>query len=157
LKASADGSQLEVSFDPDKSIRIDRWPWHSYDFDFASLGLTLPRLRDPELDVIFWRTDVVFEGDSMELAQLGGVRLHFESSGRRSERAARRYSIGGAGLGHFYGKLWTDAQSGLLLEYEIPVGDEPGYSNVRLRLEHMEPMTPAEWQSFKKTRIGGHH
>lgn len=154
LDASADGSEIKTSFGGSEPLKIDRWPWHSYDFDFASLGLTLPHLRDPEADVIFWRADVVAVGHEQRFTSLGGVRLHFEAPDVRHGRQARRYSIGGAGLQHLYGKLWTDASSGLLIEYEIPVGDEPGYQDVRLRLESMEPMTPPEWALFKKLRIG---
>jgi hypothetical protein len=154
LEASADGRELQVSFAANAPVNIDRWPWHSYDFDFASLGLTLPHLRNPQADVIFWRTDVEFVGEGKTFKQIGGVRLHFESLDVRNGYQARRYSIGGAGLQHLYGKLWTDAESGLLLEYEIPIGDEPGYQDVRLRLERMEPMTSEQWQAFKKTRIG---
>lgn len=154
LEASADGSELAVSFAGRERIKINRWPWHSYDFDFASLAITLPHLRDPQADVIFWRSDVVFVGNRKEFAQLGGVRLHFESDEIRGEWHARRYSIGGAGLQHLYGKLWTDVESGLLVEYEIPIGDEPGYQDVRLRLERTEPLTPEQWESFKKTSVG---
>ena len=111
-------------------------------------------MRNPEADVIFWRTDVVFVGESTDFAELGGIRLHFEDDEMRNDRKLRRYTIGGAGLQHLYGKLWTDASSGLLVEYEIPVGDEPGYKDVRLRLEHTESMTLDEWVQFKQAKIG---
>ena len=154
LDASADGRTLFVSFNSGKPVTVDRWPWHSYDFDFASLGLVLPHLREPGADVIFWRTDVVFVGEGAQFAQIGGVRVHFEALERRDGRDVRRYSIGGAGLKHLYGKLWTDARTGLLVEYQIPLGDEPGYKDVHLRLERTEPMTRPQWETFKKNRIG---
>lgn len=76
LAASGDGSSIEVSFLHGKTIKIDRWPWHSYDFDFVSLGAALPHLRDPEVDVIFWRTDVVFVGEGTD-----SVRARINHSG----------------------------------------------------------------------------
>jgi hypothetical protein len=154
LQVSDDGKTIDVSFLDGKKILVNRWPWHSYDFDFTSLGATLPHMRDPEADVIFWRTDVVFVGESTDFAELGGVRLHFEEDEMRNDRKLRRYTIGGAGFQHLYGKLWTDASTGLLFEYEIPVGDEPGYKDVRLHLEHTEPMTTDQWAHFKKSKIG---
>ncbi len=154
LEASADGSEVRLSFADSERVKVDRWPWHSYDVDFASLGMTLPHLRDPTVDVIFWRADVVGAGERKHFAQLGGVRLHFEAADTRNGREVRLYSIGGAGLRYLYGKLWTDADSGMLVGYEIPVGDESGYRDVRLQLERTELMTPEQWQLFKKTRVG---
>jgi hypothetical protein len=154
LEANANGTELKVSFVKDKTIKIRRWPWHSYDFDFVSLGVTLPHLRNPEADLIFWRTDVVFAGSVTDFAEIGGIRLHFEAHESRDTQQLRRYSIGGAGLDHRYGTLWTDASSGLLVEYRIPIGDEPGYRDVHLRLERIEAMSPAQWEDFKRAKIG---
>jgi hypothetical protein len=154
LEANSNGTELKVSFVENKTITIRRWPWHSYDFDFASLGLTLPHLRNPEADVIFWRTDVVFAGEVIDFAEVGGIRLHFEANEARDAQQLRRYSIGGAGFEHRYGKLWTDASSGLLVEYRIPIGDEPGYKNVHLRLDRVETMSPAQWETFKRAKLG---
>ena len=38
LEADSAGTGVQLSFQPDSLIPIDAWPWHSYDFDFASLG-----------------------------------------------------------------------------------------------------------------------
>jgi hypothetical protein len=154
LEANHDGTKLDVSFIEGRTVKISRWPWHSYDFDFVSLGLTLPHLRNPEADVIFWRTDVVFVGEGMDFAEVGGIRLHFEANELRNDRELRRYSIGGAGLEHRYGKLWTDVRSGNMVEYQIPVGDEPGYRDVHVRLDRTETMSPSQWESFKRAMIG---
>ena len=153
LSASADGKQLNVSF-ANTPVKITHWPWHSYDFDFASLNLTLPHLRDPHSDLIFWRTDVVFAGENMSFNEIGGVRMHFEAMELRDEQQVRRYSIGGAGLEYRYGTLWTNVATGLIREYQLPVGDEPGFKDVRLVLERIQPMTATEWEDFKKASVG---
>jgi hypothetical protein len=154
LTANPEGTQLKVSFLNGRTVKVQHWPWHSYDFDFASLGMVLPHLRDPRADVIFWRTDVVFLGEGTDFGEVGGIRLHFESIELRDRQQVRRYSIGGAGLEHRYGTLWTDASSGLMIEYQIPIGDEPGYKDVHLRLDGMQPMTREQWEAFKKAKIG---
>jgi hypothetical protein len=154
LEANPSGTRLKVSFLPGKTVSVTHWPWHSYDFDFASLSLVLPHLRNPEEDLIFWRTDIIFAGEGMDFGEVGGIRLHHEAIELQDSQRVRRYSIGGAGLEHRYGTLWTDAATGLLIEYQIPVGDEPGYKDVRLRLEHNEKMTAAQWDAFKKAKLG---
>jgi hypothetical protein len=153
LVANAAGTQLQVSFLPGKVITVNHWPWHSYDFDFVSLALVLPHVRNPEGDLIFWRTDVIFSGEGMGFAEVGGIRLHYEAMELHESKQVRRYSIGGAGLEHRYGALWTDATTGLLIEYQIPLGDEPGFKDVHLRLAHDEKMTAAQWTAFKKAKV----
>jgi hypothetical protein len=77
------------------------------------------------------------------------VKLKFEGYEQRGGKRARRYAIGGAGLAGHTGTWWADAKTGLLIEYEIPVGDEPGYDDVRLSLARLEKMTPSQWEVFK--------
>lgn len=154
LAANANGSQVTVSFLDGKTVKITHWPWHSYDFDFASLGLTLPHLKDPTAELNFWRTDVVFAGDTLDFAELGGVRLAYEATEQRDQRRVRRYSIGGAGLEHKQGTLWADERSGLIVEYQLPIGDEPGYKDVRFVLDRQEALTAAQWEAFKRAKIG---
>ena len=56
----ADGKTIDVSFLKDRVVHINRWPWHSYDFDFTSLNLTMPHLRNPDGRFTTWRTDFVY-------------------------------------------------------------------------------------------------
>jgi hypothetical protein len=149
LKATLEvtGDSLSMSFMPEP-VKLTHWPWHSYDFDFTSLNLTLPHLRDPEGRLASWRTDFVY-ADPPRVAELGEVRLEFERYEQRGGKRARRYAIGGSGLGNQAGTWWADAETGLLIEYEIPVGDEPGYEDVRLELRGVEEMSPRQWEEFK--------
>ena len=48
LQTDSSGLGVRVSFQPDSVLPIRKWPWHSYDFDFASLNLAFPFLRAPE-------------------------------------------------------------------------------------------------------------
>jgi hypothetical protein len=148
-KATLDvnGDSLSMSFSPDP-VKLSHWPWHSYDFDFTSLNLTVPHLRDPEGGFALWRTDFVY-ADPPRVAELGEVKLEFAGYEQRGGKRARRYSIGGAGLADATGTWWADADTGLLIEYEIPIGDEPGYDDVRLELRGIEGMSPEQWEEFK--------
>ena len=66
----------------------------------------------------------------------------------------RRYSIGGPGLEGKQGTWWSDARSGLLVAFELPVGDEPGYHDVKMTLESAGDMTQPSWEYFKRRAIG---
>ena len=146
------GDQLRMSLMP-QPITLNHWPWHSYDFDFTSLTLTLPHRLDPTRDLTFWRTDFVYS-DPPAVAELGELRLRYLRLEKHDGVPAWRYSLGGAGLGGTRGDWWVDRRTGLTLEYRLPVGDEPGYDNVVFKLESRQPMTPAGWQAFKAQSVG---
>jgi hypothetical protein len=146
------GERLSMSLMA-QPISLGHWPWHSYDFDFTSLNLCLPHLVSPEDAVTFWRTDFVY-GDPPSVAEIGAVTMRYEGRERRNGKSVRRYSIGGPGLGGLAGTWWADAHSGLLVEYELPLGDEPGYRDVRLRLESSRVLSPTQWATFKRRAVG---
>jgi hypothetical protein len=125
--ADSGGAGLTLSFEGEKFVRVKRWPWHSYDFDFASLGLTLPHLKNPEGTFTIERVDVTYRGDDFGLEDLGPVEVQFQGMERRGAGLTRRYRIGGPGLQHAEGRLWVDAGKRHIVEFELPVPDEPGY------------------------------
>jgi hypothetical protein len=152
VTADVNGDVLSMSL-MDHPVMIEHWPWHSYDFDFTSLNFTLPHLRNSRGDLLFWRTDFVYSTPPA-VAEIGEMHLRFESAEYRAGKAVWRYSIGGAGLQNTTGTWWADRRTGLLVEYEIPVGDEPGYDNVRLKFLSAQRMSPRRWEGFKRAAVG---
>jgi hypothetical protein len=150
LEATGDRLTMSLMAEP---ITLSHWPWHAYDFDFTSLNLTLPHLAEPRGTFSFWRTDFIYE-DPPKVAELGEVTLRFEETERRAGRKVHRYSISGPGLQDQRGTWWADARSGLLVEYELPVGDEPGYRDVRMSLQSSHRLDAAQWEAFKRQAIG---
>jgi hypothetical protein len=148
------GDELSMSLMP-QPLKISHFPWASYDFDFASLSLVMPQLRNPKADFSFWRTDYVY-GDAPVMAELGEVQMHFERQANRGGHKVWRYSIGGPGLENKQGIWWSDRRTGLLVEYELPLGDEPGYRDVRLKLSSIERMSALEWNRFKQRAVSAH-
>jgi hypothetical protein len=153
LSTDADRGGLLVSFAPDSVVPIRMWPWHSYDFDFASLAATLPHLVDPEGGFVFARMDVVYRGDEIGFAELGPVDVTFERRETRAGWEARRYRIAGPGLAGMAGTLWTDRRDGTLLEYELPIPDEPGFIDGRLRLVKTLQLQPADWERYQRSKV----
>jgi hypothetical protein len=152
LETEADGSGVRVSFLPESLIVIRRWPWHSYDFDFASLNLTLAHLIAPEAPFSFERADVVYR-PPLSFADLGPVNVRFVRREQRSDRPARLYELEGPGLQGQRGKLWTAVDGGHLVEFEFPFPDEPGYRDVRFQLQSIRSLSPSEWESYKRERV----
>jgi hypothetical protein len=154
LEADAGGTGVRISFQPDSLIPIRAWPWHSYDFDFASLNLAMPHLIDPESPFDFERVDVVYDGNPPGFADLGPVEVRFAAREERLGRQTRLYELSGRGLGDRRGSLWTAVDGGYVVEFELPFPDEPGFTDVRFRLQSITEISPADWEAYKRERIG---
>jgi len=153
LDVDEDGVAV-ASFLPEKPIRLSAWPWHSYDFDFSSLGITLPHLVRPEADFSFHRTDIMQEEGNVDFREVGAVRARYETAESRGRTEARRYKLDGPGLLDTEGILWVDKSEGHIVELELAIPDEPGFVDGRLKLLEVESMTGDEWESYKRSRVG---
>jgi hypothetical protein len=153
LETSPEGD-LGVAVLPGPPVRPASWPWHSYDFDFASLGITLAHLLKPEAPFRFERIDFVQRDEAVSFVDLGAVEVAYEARERRGGTATRRYRISGPGLEGTSGTLWADVERGHIVEFELPIPDEPGFVDGRLRLLEGVPMTAAAWEAFKRSRLG---
>ena len=155
LDTDSSGLGVRVSFQPDSLLPINRWPWHSYDFDFASLNLAFAFLREPERPFAFERADITYADSGPPFADLGEVQVNFRRTETRNGTPVRAYELAGPGLSGQRGLLWVAVQGGYFVEYEFPFPDEPGYTDVRLQLRAMRRLTPAEWDAYKRERVGG--
>jgi hypothetical protein len=153
LETDASGG-ISISVIPGPPLHPKLWPWHSYDFDFASLGATLPHLKDPEAPFRIGRSDFVEKDGAVRFEELGAVDVAYSGRETRAGTATRRYVIGGPGLEGTSGTLWADAAAGHLVELELPIPDEPGFTDVRLRLLEVASLSPEAWEAFKRARLG---
>lgn len=162
----ADGSRkLRASLDTDPEARvlridvggqpatcpIEHFPWHSYDFDLASLVRVLPHLIDSEGAVEVGRADLVREPDP-HFAWLGLITIEHGGDEEHEGRPCHVYEVGGPGLEERGGSLWIDRENGRLVDYEIELPDEPGFENGKMHLLRAEAMTPERWAEFVRER-----
>ncbi len=154
LETSADGAEL-VARIGGELLRCPRprIPWHSYDFDFASLNVALRFLVDPKGEVELAIVDPVQSPDGPALAFKGTVRLRYEEDETYAGSSCRRYSIDGQGLEHRGGKIWaTRGDEIFFVGFEIDLPDEPGMSSGRLEWIESATHSPEEWQRFQRER-----
>jgi hypothetical protein len=148
------GSAVRVSFMPDTTVTIRGWPWHSYDFDFASLGLVLPHRVDRRAPFRFERLDVPANAKGPVFRDLGEIRATFAGAEKRLGATTDRLTLTGPGLDDTEGQLWLDAKDGHLVEYQFAIPDEAGYLDGRLLLQRVEQLTAAQWEAFKRRSVG---
>jgi hypothetical protein len=155
LETDSSGGGVRVSFAPDSLLPIRGWPWHSYDFDFASLNLAFADLIQPEAPFTVQRADIVYAESWPPFADMGPVNVRFVRREQRSGLEVRMYELDGPGLQDRLGRLWVSVTGSYLVEYEFPFPDEPGYTDVRLKLDRIRRATAAEWEETKRTRVSG--
>jgi len=111
-------------------------------------------LKNPRATFTFGRADFEFE-PVMRFREMGAVTMKYLGTETRQHRATRRYSIGGPGLRDTTGTWWADAATGTLVEFEIPIPDEPGFNDVRVVLLAQSRITAEQWEARKRTSLCG--
>lgn len=145
LLAKVGGEELECA--------LEHFPWHSYDFDLASLNVALRFLVAPEGEVELAIVDPVRRPEGNALVAKGAVFLAYEASEERNGLACRRYTLDGPGLEERGGRLWASAgEEVFLVAFEIDLPDEPGMQSGRLEWHRNETRSPAEWEAFVRLR-----
>jgi hypothetical protein len=133
---------------------LERFPWHSYDFDLASLNVALRFLEEPEGETAFEIVDPVQGPEGLTFAAKGEVFLSYEEEDEHAGLACRRYAIDGPGLELRGGKLWvTRGDETFLAGFEIDLPDEPGMRSGKLVWLANAQLTPAEWERFVVERV----
>lgn len=154
LETSADRSEL-VARVGELTLRcaLERFPWHSYDFDLASLNIALRFLEEPEGQVELGIVDPVYGSGGPELVFKGTVSLRYDGDEERSGLSCRRYSIDGEGLENRGGLLWAAKEAeAYLVGFEIDLPDEPGMSSGKLQWVETGELSAQEWAEFVRTR-----
>lgn len=128
---------------------ILREPWHVYNFDLASLNVSLPFLVDPTGSFVVGIADPNF-GDGPLFSYRGEVEVRYLGEERRRGSACRKYRIDGPGLAHRGGTFWTDRRDGLFVDLEIDLPDNPDWTSFKLRRLGFERMDDAAWLAFQK-------
>jgi hypothetical protein len=155
LEADTVAGGVRLSLMLDRLLPISAWPWHSYDFDFASLNLALAHLRNPERPWRFQRADPNYGNEGPPFIDFGTVEARFTGREVRHGRPTRRYTLTGPGMQNQTGRLWAAEDGAYLVELEMPFPDEPGYTDVRVRLDSMEQLAPAEWKAYTQRQVSG--
>lgn len=164
-RVAADGSQQEVARLADQDgvlhcrapgvtfeVPVEFVPWHSYDFDLASLNLSLRFLLEPEGVVEVGIMD--FHRGSFRFKGL--VELEYLDDEERGGVDCRHYRIDGPGLEDRGGELWVrKTDDPMIVDYEIDLPDEDSMTSGKMVLLGSEPMTGDEWQVHRRRALGG--
>ena len=147
--------KVVIAFGPDnqQTVELHHWPWHSYDFDLASLSASMRHLIDPEATFQVGIADLAMVADTLRFVEKGTVTIEYLGREDRNGIASRKYAIDGEGLAHRGGYLWMDAERGYIVDYEIDLPDEPGFESGKLRLLARRSLDQTGWEHFMQERL----
>lgn len=155
LKESADGKELVGKVGGGSfRAKIEQRPWHTYDFDLASLNVALRFLEDPEATVTMGMMDIVRTATRQVFRHKGGVELWYEGDEERGGVACRRYGIDGPGLEDRGGNVWVrKTDDPVIVDYEIDLPDEPGMTSGKMWLLGETQLTPDAWTAHQRSKL----
>ena len=65
-----------------------------------------------------------------------------------------KYFADGAGLENRGGQIWVNQENFMIEQYKIALPDEPGFYNGMMRLIKTDKMSPQQWESFRRNKVG---
>lgn len=138
---------------PTEKVAIPFLPFHVYNFDFASLNFAFPHLVNPQRTFRIGVSDPTFSDEGPAFRYRGEVEITFLGEELRGGFACRKYRIDGPGLEHKGGFIWVNKRTGYFMDAEIQLADNPNWQTFKFKLEKVERMNEAEWQSFMKAQF----
>lgn len=153
LDASAENEMVVKLGDEIQRVQIKSMPWHSYDFDFASLGYAYRFLSNKKSEYSFNVFDLDLLQKPPQFKDFGRVQLVYQSDEVRGTRNVLMYKINGPGLDNRGGTIWFDKEGEYLVAFEIEKPDEPGYDSGKLVLEQIIELDDKGWIAFKINAI----
>lgn len=129
--------------------------WHSYDFDFSSLGYAFRFLIDRDSGLQFQIYDLDMAMSPPVFKDFGAVSMVYQKRSSYAGQKALEYTVDGAGLDQRGGTIWFDERTADLLGFEIEKPDEPGYASGKLVLQESLQLSPDQWTLFQKRMLGG--
>jgi hypothetical protein len=138
------------------AVKIEKEPWHLYDFDFASLTVMTPRAADRKADFSFGLPLLIADPDRPEpLVYLGEAEATFREETEKLGRPAYRFALGGPAFGTFGGNLWLDAREGHILEVETGFPNHLEYQDFRLSLRSVDDGGEVAWAKLLREHFEG--
>lgn len=150
LTLNTDGKNITVSIPSAKpepeTVKLDKLPFHLYNFDLASLNVTLPHLADPRKTFTVGIVDPTFKPEPL-VAYKGELTVTYEKDEQRNGVDTLRYAAAGDGIGG-KGTIWVNKKLGNIEDMEFDVANNPDWKTFKLKLTKTEKMTADQWQTF---------
>lgn len=152
---STNNIKFQIGDFQDSMILSDPF-WHSYDFDFASIGFAWRALKEKRNSFSFHIADAAFINNKPGFENKGRVDVEFIEEEWINGKQLFKYKIDGPGLQNKGGFIWVNPANNYMIElFRIEHPDEEGLENGQLKLLKTQYLSPAEWEKFIDTKMSG--
>lgn len=149
LTALADGTFKVNLGGNEQTVSLPETAWHSYDFDFASLGYAFKFINNKKEPIEFNIFDIDLLQNEPQFVDFGSVQLLYQQTEAYAGVPSLKYAIDGPGLDHRGGFIWFSEDNGDLVGFEIEKPDEPGFESGKLVLVDTKTLSEQEWADFQ--------
>jgi hypothetical protein len=153
LKADEKGKLIFQVADNKDSVQLTDTHWHSYDFDFASLGFSWRALKNKESSFSFLIADAFFRENKIGFENKGHVQVDYYGREMVNGKSCLKYKIDGAGLQNKGGNIWINPTTFIIEQYKILLPDEEGFKDGMLQLLKTEKLKAGDWEKFKVEKM----
>lgn len=131
------------------TVSIGHLPAHIYNFDFISLNVTLRHWINPEGKMTLGILQPDFEPNPEALLRYDGtVLLEYIADEERRNQICRKYTVGGPGLQGHTGFIWVNRSLEHIEDIEIPLPDNPAWTDFKFSLVSSATMDGPSWSHF---------
>jgi flagellar basal body-associated protein FliL len=156
MHAELDKAKNEFAYAAGKdsyTVPIGHYPVHNFNFDLTSLNFSFRHLADPESEVSVGIHYPAFDlAHFVKFTYTGQALIKYVGDETRGDATCRKYEVSGEGLLNCKGTLWADKEKGYIVDMELPVSDNPGWSTFKLKLIKIETMIQDEWNNYMATQ-----
>lgn len=128
-------------------VKIDRLPFHLFNFDLASLNISFPHLVDPKKSFTVGVADPTFKAEGPMFGYRGDLKVEYLRDEMRNGVKCRLYAASGAGIGG-KGQIWVNNKGNYIEDMEFDVANNPDWKTFKLKLLKTEKLGADGWQRF---------
>jgi hypothetical protein len=132
-------------------LDIGDGPWQLFDFDFASLTVMTPHLRDVEQGFSFELPLLWADANDNPIRYLGHLSASYAGTAAVGHMPVNRYLVSGGSAG----EIWLDITDGHIVLAELDKPNHPGYKDFRLELVSVNDGGLEAWTAMLEAHYEG--
>ena len=143
---TADGKKYEFIIGKQKqSVDAGNIPSFNYNFDWCDLGFTYRHIADKKTR---FETGVIVPNSQLKMIYAGKCSFEYRGIENFKGYDCYKYEISGEAFNEKSGNLFADSNTGIIIEINMPLRNNPGYNSFLFTLVDKFNFTNDEWNDF---------
>lgn len=130
-------------------VEVGHVPSYNYNFDWVDLSFMHRHLINKTKD---FTTGIIVPDGSFAMVYGGKVLFEYMGIIDKNNHSCHQYKISGNAFNDETGYLYTDVESGICVEIDMPVQNTGGFNSFLFSLEEEFDLSSDEWDKFIKEK-----